>query len=91
MSEEQNKKYTVTQTGQVKNAEGQLVTNNPQPASRPWIKLWVGPWLDGTTRWQTTGEQRAFWLDLLAMSVSVLPVPGLFVPVKMLARSSAIP
>ena len=66
--EERKKQFTVTQTGQVVNAAGQLVTMNPMPANRPWIKLWVNPWLDGTTRWQTTGAQRAFWLDLLALS-----------------------
>jgi hypothetical protein len=60
--------FTVTQTGQMMNAAGQIVTVNPMPggAGRKWIKLWVNPWLDGTTRWQTTGAQRAFWIDLLA-------------------------
>jgi hypothetical protein len=35
---------------------------------RPWVKLWVGEWLDGTTRYEMTGAQRAFWIDLLAMA-----------------------
>jgi hypothetical protein len=69
MSEDDDKKtkfkITITPSGQVINAEGVLVTNNPLPRHRPWIKLWIDPWLDGTTRWQTTGAQRAFWADLL--------------------------
>lgn len=32
------------------------------------IKLWVNEWLDGTTRFQMSGAQRAFWIDLLAMA-----------------------
>jgi len=35
---------------------------------RHWVKLWVNEWLDGTTRFQMTGAQRAFWIDLLAMA-----------------------
>jgi len=35
---------------------------------RPWIKLWVDPWLDGTTRYQLTDAQTAFWVDLMAMA-----------------------
>lgn len=35
--------------------------------SRSWVKLWVNEWLDGTTRYQMTDAQRAFWIDLLAM------------------------
>jgi hypothetical protein len=35
---------------------------------RHWVKLWVDPWLDGTSRFQMTGAQRAFWIDLLAMA-----------------------
>jgi hypothetical protein len=57
---------SVSPTGQVTNTKGILVTNNPVGARRTWIKLWVDPWLDGTTRWQMTGAQRAFWVDLLA-------------------------
>jgi hypothetical protein len=41
---------------------------NPATGSRKWIKLWVEPWLDGTTRYQMTDAQRAFWVDLLAMA-----------------------
>lgn len=36
--------------------------------SRSWLKLWVGEWLDGTTRYEMSGAQRAFWVDLLAMA-----------------------
>ena len=39
---------------------------DPLGESRPWIKLWVAPWLDGTTRYEMSGSQRAFWVDLLA-------------------------
>ena len=35
---------------------------------RKWIKLWVDPWLNGTTRFEMTDVQRAFWIDLLAMA-----------------------
>jgi len=35
---------------------------------RTWVKLWVNEWLDGTTRYQMSGAQRAFWVDLLAMA-----------------------
>lgn len=35
---------------------------------RSWIKVWVNEWLDGTTRYEMTGSQRAFWVDLLAMA-----------------------
>jgi len=35
---------------------------------RDWVKLWVNEWLDGTTRFQMSGAQRAFWIDLLAMA-----------------------
>jgi hypothetical protein len=36
--------------------------------SRTWVKLWVNEWLDGTTRFEMSGAQRAFWIDLLAMA-----------------------
>lgn len=39
-----------------------------RPTSRSWVKLWVGEWLDGTTRYEMTGAQRAFWADLLALA-----------------------
>jgi hypothetical protein len=35
---------------------------------RAWVKLWVNEWLDGTIRFQMSGAQRAFWIDLLAMA-----------------------
>jgi len=35
---------------------------------RNWVKLWVHEWLEGTTRFQMSGAQRAFWIDLLAMA-----------------------
>src|SRR5262249_16815715 len=31
-------------------------------------KLWVMDWLEGTTRYQMSDAQRAFWIDLLAMA-----------------------
>ena len=41
---------------------------NPRSGGRKWIKLWVEPWLDGTTRFEMSDVQRAFWVDLLAMA-----------------------
>src|ERR1700678_2310330 len=41
---------------------------NPQFGSRKWVKLWVNEWLDGTTRFEMSDAQRAFWTDLLAMA-----------------------
>ena len=35
---------------------------------RNWIKLWVDPWLDGTTRYELTSVQRCFWVDLMALA-----------------------
>ena len=40
----------------------------PSTGRRTWIKLWVNDWLDGTTRYQMSDAQRAFWTDLLAMA-----------------------
>jgi len=40
----------------------------PSHGRRTWIKLWVGDWLEGTTRYQMSDAQRAFWVDLLAMA-----------------------
>lgn len=40
----------------------------PSQGRRPWVKLWVNDWLEGTTRYQMTDAQRAFWIDLLAMA-----------------------
>lgn len=41
---------------------------NPRFGGRQWVKLWVNEWLDGTTRFEMTDAQRAFWIDLLAMA-----------------------
>lgn len=41
---------------------------NPRFGKRTWVKLWVNEWLDGTTRFEMTDSQRAFWIDLLAMA-----------------------
>lgn len=41
---------------------------NPKFGRRSWVKLWVNEWLDGTTRFEMTDAQRAFWIDLLAMA-----------------------
>ncbi len=40
----------------------------PTEGGRTWIKLWVNEWLEGTTRYQLTSAQRAFWTDLMAMA-----------------------
>ena len=41
---------------------------NPGFGKRSWVKLWTNEWLDGTTRYQMSDAQRAFWIDLLAMA-----------------------
>lgn len=41
---------------------------NPTQGKRSWVKLWTTEWLDGTTRYQMSDAQRAFWIDLLAMA-----------------------
>ena len=41
---------------------------NPRFGRRTWVKLWVNEWLDGTTRFEISDAQRAFWTDLLAMA-----------------------
>jgi hypothetical protein len=41
---------------------------NPAQGRRTWIKLFVHDWLEGTTRYQMSDAQRAFWIDLLAMA-----------------------
>lgn len=41
---------------------------NPRFGKRSWVKLWVNEWLDGTTRFEMTDSQRAFWIDLLALA-----------------------
>jgi hypothetical protein len=40
----------------------------PSHGRRTWVKLWVNDWLEGTTRYQMSDAQRAFWVDLLAMA-----------------------
>jgi hypothetical protein len=40
----------------------------PSDGRRRWIKLWIDDWLEGTTRYQMTGAQRAFWVDLMTMA-----------------------
>src|SRR5882757_7518023 len=35
---------------------------------RQWVKLWVNEWLDGTTRFELTPQQRLLWIDLLALA-----------------------
>jgi hypothetical protein len=35
---------------------------------RSWIKLWTVEWLEGTTRYQMSDGQRAFFVDLIAMA-----------------------
>lgn len=44
------------------------VTVNPKFGRRSWVKLWVNEWLDGTTRFEMSDAQRAFWTDLLALA-----------------------
>ncbi len=41
---------------------------NPRFGRRSWVKLWVNEWLDGTTRFEMSDAQRAFWIDLLALA-----------------------
>lgn len=41
---------------------------NPKFGRRSWVKLWVNEWLDGTTRFEMSDAQRAFWVDLLALA-----------------------
>jgi hypothetical protein len=56
----------VREMTQEKNEEKLKLPVHPLGENRPWIKLWVAPWLDGTTRYEMSGSQRAFWIDLLA-------------------------
>ena len=61
-----NEQFTVTQpAGQVVNAAGIVVTMNPVGQQRKWVKLWIGAWLKGTTRYVNTDTECAFWADLL--------------------------
>jgi hypothetical protein len=48
--------------------EHEVTTVNPKFGHRSWVKLWVNEWLDGTTRYEMSDSQRAFWIDLLAMA-----------------------
>jgi hypothetical protein len=41
---------------------------NPRFGRRQWVKLWVNEWLEGTTRYEMSDAQRAFWIDLLSMA-----------------------
>lgn len=41
---------------------------NPRFGKRVWVKLWAEEWLDGTTRFEMSDAQRAFWIDLLALA-----------------------
>jgi len=58
----------LSDTGEVIDRDGNLVTDNPRGGRYRWIKFDVQSWLSGTTRWIATGIQCAFWLDLLAQS-----------------------
>src|ERR1700730_5377080 len=40
----------------------------PTQGRRTWFKVFVDDWLEGTTRYQMSGAERAFWIDLLAMA-----------------------
>jgi hypothetical protein len=40
----------------------------PTVGRRTWVKLWIIDWLEGTTRYQMSDAQRAFWIDLIAMA-----------------------
>lgn len=58
--------FTITQpAGTVVNAAGIAVSMNPVGQQRKWIKLWISPWLTGTTRFVNTDAECAFWADLL--------------------------
>lgn len=51
--------------GSTKSSKNQ---SNPLFGKRKWVKLWVNEWLDGTTRFEMSDAQRAFWIDLLALA-----------------------
>ena len=40
----------------------------PTQGRRRWFKVFVDDWLEGTTRYQMSDAERAFWIDLLAMA-----------------------
>jgi hypothetical protein len=78
-SREDSKQFTVTPQGQVVNAAGVVVTNNPIGASRKWVKVWCEPWLEGTTRYINTDAECAFWVDLIT-SAGRSRFPGYICP-----------
>src|SRR5574337_320399 len=41
----------------------------PTPGYRmKWIRIWPHAWLDSSMRVELTNEERAFWVDLLALA-----------------------
>lgn len=40
----------------------------PTQGRRRWFKVFIDDWLEGTTRYQMSDAERAFWIDLLAMA-----------------------
>jgi hypothetical protein len=54
---------------------GSALLTDYKSSGRSWVKLWTHEWLDGTTRYEMSGSQRAFWLDLLAMA-GTSRIPG---------------
>jgi len=35
---------------------------------RTWVRLWVGPWLTGSTRFELSSAERAVWIDMIALA-----------------------
>ncbi len=35
---------------------------------QPWIPLWVDKWIFGSTRYELSNEERAIWVDFLALA-----------------------
>jgi hypothetical protein len=60
------KRPVAVATGGTGNVSAAVV--NTSWGKRSWVKLWTNEWLDGTTRYQMSDAQRAFWVDLLAMA-----------------------
>lgn len=50
------------------NGTGTVHAMKPTQGRRTWFKVFVDDWLEGTTRYQMSGAERAFWIDLLAMA-----------------------
>jgi hypothetical protein len=48
--------------------ESEVGPMKPTVGQRTWFKVFVNDWLEGTTRYQMSDAQRAFWIDLLAMA-----------------------